>query len=438
MLGSTFFLALVLLGLASAAPRPNEGLKPKWAQEGHQLNKRSFRIDRVQTGSGSPSAVKALYKAYSKWSIPMPDSLVQAHTALQKKKKKKAKPAGAGAGAAANTTAAAAGQTGNVTNTPEQGDVEFLAPITVGGQKMVMDFDTGSSDLWVFSTSLPANQQTGHTNFDPTKSQTFKQLQGNSFAITFGDGSNATGNIVGTDTVNIGGATATNQAVELASAVSGSFVTDTQSNGLVGLAFSKINTVKPQQQKTFFDTISPQLAQPVLVANLKAGANGFYAFGEVDQTAFKGNLSAVAVDNSNGFWQVTSNAFKIGNDQVQQAANANPAIADTGTTLLIVDDAVAQAYYKTVQGAALNQQQGLFTFPCTSQLQDLSVALGNNYMATIDKSLLNFEQIDAQTCAGAVQGNQGSNLQIYGDILFKSQFAVFNNKDNTVSFAPHA
>ena len=77
----------------------------------------------------------------------MPDSLVQAHTALQKKKKKKAKPAGAGAGAAANTTAAAAGQTGNVTNTPEQGDVEFLAPITVGGQKMVMDFDTGSSDL---------------------------------------------------------------------------------------------------------------------------------------------------------------------------------------------------------------------------------------------------------------------------------------------------
>ena len=250
---------------------------------------------------------------------------------------------------------------------------------------------------WVFSTSLPANQQTGHTNFDPTKSQTFKQLQGNSFAITFGDGSNATGNIVGTDTVNIGGATATNQAVELASAVSGSFVTDTQSNGLVGLAFSKINTVKPQQQKTFFDTISPQLAQPVLVANLKAGANGFYAFGEVDQTAFKGNLSAVAVDNSNGFWQVTSNAFKIGNDQVQQAANANPAIADTGTTLLIVDDAVAQAYYKTVQGAALNQQQGLFTFPCTSQLQDLSVALGNNYMATIDKSLLNFEQIDAQS-----------------------------------------
>ena len=74
----------------------------------------------------------------------MPDGLVDAHKALQKKKKKGAKAAG---GASPNTTAAAAGETGNVTNTPEAGDVEFLSPITVGGQKMVMDFDTGSSDL---------------------------------------------------------------------------------------------------------------------------------------------------------------------------------------------------------------------------------------------------------------------------------------------------
>ena len=249
----------------------------------------------------------------------------------------------------------------------------------------------------MFSTSLPANQQTGHTVFDPQKSQTFKKLAGNSFAISFGDGSNATGNIIGTDTVDIGGATATTQAVELASDVSDSFVEDTASNGLVGLAFSSINTVQPQQQKTFLDTIQNDLAQPVLAANLRKGANGFYAFGEVDQTAFQGNLTPVAVDDSQGFWQVTSNAFQIGNGKIQQRANASPAIADTGTTLMIVDDAVAQAYYQTVQGAQLDQQQGLFTFPCASKLQDLNVALGNNYMATISADLLNFQQADAQS-----------------------------------------
>ena len=197
--------------------------------------------------------------------------------------------------------------------------------------------------------------------------------------------------------MSIGGATANTQAVELASQVSDSFVQDTASNGLVGLAFSKINTVKPQQQKTFFDTISKDLAQPVLAANLRKGAAGFYAFGEVDSSAFQGNLTAVPVDNSNGFWQFNSPKFAIGNGQPQTNAGASPAIADTGTTLLIVDNAVAEAYYATVQGATFDNTQGLFTFPCTSKLQDLSVAAGNNYMAKIDASLLNFQQADAQS-----------------------------------------
>ena len=65
----------------------------------------------------------------------MPGGLANAHAALKKKQKK-------GGGVATNTTA-----TGNVTNAPESDDLEYLAPITVGGQEMVMDFDTGSSDL---------------------------------------------------------------------------------------------------------------------------------------------------------------------------------------------------------------------------------------------------------------------------------------------------
>jgi hypothetical protein len=124
---------------------------------------------------------------------------------------------------------------------------------------MVMDFDSGSSDLWVFNTQLAAASQTGHTNFDPSKSTTFKLMQGASFSISYGDGSGAAGN-VGTDTVNIGGATVTSQAIELATAVSSSFVQDTQSNGLVGLAYSKLNTVKPTAQKTFFDNAKSSLA----------------------------------------------------------------------------------------------------------------------------------------------------------------------------------
>ncbi len=203
------------------------------------------------------------------------------------------------------------GTTGVVTNTPEQGDVEYLSPITIGGQTMNMDFDSGSSDLWVFNTQLSTASQAGHTNFNPQKSTTFALMQGATFSISYGDGSGAAGN-VGTDTVDIGGATVTKQAIELATAVSASFVQDTQSNGLVGLAFSKLNTVKPIAQKTFFDNAIPSLALPVFTADLRKAAPGAYTFGAIDSTRFNGSLSWAAVNTTNGFWQFSSTKFQVG------------------------------------------------------------------------------------------------------------------------------
>lgn len=42
---------------------------------------------------------------------------------------------------------AAAANDGVVTTTPQQYDIEYLTPVTVGGQVLNLDFDTGSSDL---------------------------------------------------------------------------------------------------------------------------------------------------------------------------------------------------------------------------------------------------------------------------------------------------
>lgn len=43
--------------------------------------------------------------------------------------------------------AAAANNDGTVTASPEEYDAEYLCPVSVGGQTLNMDFDTGSSDL---------------------------------------------------------------------------------------------------------------------------------------------------------------------------------------------------------------------------------------------------------------------------------------------------
>jgi len=131
-------------------------------------------------------------------------------------------------------------QTGKVNATPEQYHAEYLCPVTIGGQTLNMDFDTGSSDFWMFSTYLSKRTIGQHIAFNPNTSSTFQKLNGYSWQIMYGDGSGAKG-VVGTDTVNIGGATVTKQAVELATALSSSFVADTLNDGLVGLGFSNIN-----------------------------------------------------------------------------------------------------------------------------------------------------------------------------------------------------
>ncbi|ESZ90248.1 aspartyl protease [Sclerotinia borealis F-4128] len=424
------FYVLALLNLVFAAPHPAQ--------------KRSFKVERVANpnyvGRTAGAGTRALIKAYNKHSMTLPASLVEA----MNNGANPAFPNGNSKAATGSTTAVAAAASGSgaagtgvVAATPETGDTEYLSEVDIGGQKMNMDFDSGSSDLWVFSTQLPTASQAGHQNFDASKSTSFKAIQGSTWSISYGDGSGAAGN-VGTDTVNIGGATVTGQAIEMATAVSASFVSDTQSNGLVGLAFSKLNTVKPAQQKTFFDNAMAQgLAQPVFTADLRKAAAGSYEFGNIDATKFNGSLTWAAVNTTQGFWQFSSSKFTVGGGAATAVPNGQ-AIADTGTTLMLADPNIINGYYSKVQGAVNNQTVGGVTFPCSAKLPDLAVDVGGTYMAIVRGDDINYAPVDSTgtTCFGGLQATT-SNLQIYGDIMFKSQFVAFNGGNNSLGMAPH-
>ncbi|KAI6247861.1 putative aspergillopepsin A-like aspartic endopeptidase [Erysiphe necator] len=434
---------LALAGLLSAAPSSSP------------IQKRSFIVKRVPNpgymGRTPGAGTRALIKAHRKFQFDLPQGLLESMMAN-----------GAGANTVPQTAGKAAGNfsqasttntglarqsgvaekapqssgTGKVTATPLNGDVEYLSPISIGGQMINMDFDSGSSDLWVFSTQLPAASIGNHTTYDSKKSQTFQPMPGATFKIAYGDGSGASGN-VGTDTVDIGGATVTKMTVELATAVSQSFTADTGSNGLVGLALSKLNTVKPTQQKTFFESAMPSLNMPVFTADLRNNAVGAYEFGNIDSSKFNGTMSWAPIDPSNGFWQFSTQKFQVGNGQTVDAPGGT-AIADTGTTLMLTSPQIVNAYYSQVQGAQNDAQAGGITFPCNAQLPDLKVDVGGNYMATVRGSDINFAPVDQAktTCFGGVQAIQ-SNLQIYGDIMFKSQFVAFNLGNNSLGMAPH-
>ena len=100
----------------------------------HQKKKRSFKVKQVLNPNYKPDGVKAYRRALFKFGLDG-ISLV---------------PGGEVASRIKAATAAALNSTGNedgeTTASPTQNDAQFLSPVTVGGQQLIMNFDSGSSD----------------------------------------------------------------------------------------------------------------------------------------------------------------------------------------------------------------------------------------------------------------------------------------------------
>jgi Eukaryotic aspartyl protease len=223
-------------------------------------------------------------------------------------------------------------------------------------------------------------------------------LSGATWSITYGDQSSASGNVY-TDTVSVGATTVAGQAVEAANKISSQFQQDTENDGLLGLAFSSINTVSPTSQLTFFDNAKSGLQSPVFTADLKKGAPGTYDFGFTDSSKHTGSISYVSVNNAQGFWEFTGTGYGVGSSSFKKLSIDG--IMDTGTTLLLLPDAVVNAYYAQVSDAQYDNSQGGYTFSCEDNLPDLALGIGSAKFV-VPGSYINF----APTGNGDSKSNQ--------------------------------
>jgi hypothetical protein len=320
--------------------------------------------------------------------------------------------------------AAAAQQSGTVTANSYNGDSEYLCPVSVGGTTLNLDFDTGSSDLWVFSTLQASSQRSGHAVYNTASG---RKLAGETWQISYGDGSGASG-LVYADKVVVGGVTATSQAVEAATSISAQFQQDTDNDGLLGLAFSSINTVSPDQQTTFFDTVKSTLARKLFTVDLKKGGPGSYDFGYIDTSKYTGAITYVPVNNRNGFWQFTTTGYSVGSGAT--VSSSYSAIADTGTTLMLLPDNVVNAYYAKVPSAQYSDSQGGYIFPCSATLPSFSAVIGGRKF-TVPGSYINYAQVTSSQCYGGLQSSSGAGISIFGDIFLKAMFVVFSMENST-------
>ena len=120
-------------------------------------------------------------------------------------------------------------------------DSEYLSPVVIGSQQQTMNvvYDTGSSDLWVYSTECSVCSSKSNL-FNPSLSSTYIRSS-TAYSITYGDGSSSSGHTA-SDIISIGGADI-RQTIDIATSVSSNMLSDSL-DGILGLGFQALESVR--------------------------------------------------------------------------------------------------------------------------------------------------------------------------------------------------
>ncbi|UPX12926.1 uncharacterized protein EKO05_0003458 [Ascochyta rabiei] len=279
-----------------------------------------------------------------------------------------------------------------------------------------------------------------HNMFNFKMSTSFKKVSGSSWKIRYGDGSTASG-VVGTDSVTLGGLCIENQAIELATKLSAQF-TKSAGDGLLGLAFGKINSVKPKAVATPVENMIYQddihKDQELFTCYLgswrdKQDADkgeSFYTFGYIDQEVLDRcgvkEPYYVGIDTSKGFWQFASPSASINGKIIDRGANT--AIADTGTTLALVSDDLCKQIYEAIPGAKFDEKNQGWIFPIGTPLDKLprvTFAVSDKQFE-VQKEDLGFARVGNGMQYGGIQSRGNSRFDILGDTWLKAVYAIFD------------
>ncbi|ORY57290.1 aspartic peptidase A1 [Pseudomassariella vexata] len=343
------------------------------------------------------------------------------------------------------------GNTGQVTAEDQQNDSMYLSEVTIGTppQKLMLDFDTGSADLWVFSTGLK-NPGSGHNVFDSSKSSTWKALSNETWKIQYGDGSTASGTC-GTDTLTVGGLSVEKQVIEEATQMSDQFAQGS-GDGLLGLAFGAINTVmKNGKSHPVATPVENMISQQDIPKEAElftsafysdrdgaSAAESFYTFGFIDQdlvTKSGQEISWVDIDNSQGFWQFPSTSYSINGKST--TVSGNTAIADTGTSLALVSDQVCEALYKAIPGAKYDETNQGYVFPKDAKMPKFSVAVGDKEFVISGPDLAFADLGDgSNNVYGGVQSRGSLDFDILGDSFLKNVYAIWDQGNKRFGVVP--
>ncbi|ATY66851.1 endothiapepsin precursor [Cordyceps militaris] len=307
-------------------------------------------------------------------------------------------------------------------------DNQYVVAVDIGTppKRFRLNIDTGSSDLWVYGSSIPSSFLLGQAQYDPAQSSTSRLVP---LVVWLAGYINLSfvGGVVYKDTVKLvtegGQLTVEDQGVQVAVLVAKSIVEDAGMDGIMGMGFDKLNFAFPTKQKTWFSNIKQRLSEPLFTVDFRYRAEGTYTFGYIDKAV--GPVTYTPVDASAGYWAWSSPGYAVGNGPLKKRA-LNGTL-DTGTTIMILPADVVDDYYAGVAGAAYSASEHGYVFDCGAKLPDFTFGVEEHATITVPGRYLHASAADTAPgkCVGALQSGVG-DMVVFGAPALQAGVAVLD------------
>ncbi|KAG2175115.1 hypothetical protein INT44_007593 [Umbelopsis vinacea] len=249
----------------------------------------------------------------------------------------------------------------------------YYMPISLGTpmQNFSVVVDTGSSVLWVPDQTCGNVCVRAPDSFKSQKSSTFKQDKSTNLQAYYGSGS-AHG-IMGVDTLSLNGGAFKIQNQEFGLATTQSQVTN---NGVERSTIKSLLTNLIEQNKGYSYVFGVKF-EPV-PSGYYSSMNGKMAIGGLpDPQWYQGDIQwipRIKTTQAAEFWGVGVDSVNVDDKPVIKRLSA---IVDTGTTLIIVSNEIANAVYGSIPGAKIDPSSDLWSIPCSAvgKLPDISFVM---------------------------------------------------------------
>lgn len=318
-------------------------------------------------------------------------------------------------------------------------DTTYYGPISLGTppQNFTVVFDTGSSNLWVPSSTCSAPACQLHRRYDSSKSDSH-EARGVHFDIKYGTGhvSGFTSN----DVLMVGGMRVSLDFGEIVKSPTTIFLT-TPFDGLFGMAFpelSKAGTVPPLYKMVSDGLIDKNMfafwLRPATMGEWGEGSGGVLSIGGYNPDHFIGEITWLKI-SKRPYWQVELTRAYMGDDP--ELSWSGKAVLDTGTSLIVMPEKIA-AKINSQLSAQYSSESGYFMFDCSkvSSFPDLYLSLnGVDFSLSPSDYTIHFSGECYSTISGMDIGNSDGPLWILGDAFLRKYYTVFDADQERIGLA---